>query len=115
MDRDELRRQADYPELLLALDMAQAKLEQAEQSWQRSPVIRARRRRCWRRRPRRCGTRWLVSEAVHREEAVLEQIEGGAYSAVAAAEEELAELEAKLARERLAAEAIKLLHDTLAR
>jgi uncharacterized protein YhaN len=86
--RDDAGRQVEYEALLLQFDVAKAKVAQAEQQ--------------------------LKMFSLNREEALLEQLAGEApYSALADAEEELAQLQSELARERLNADAIKLLHDTL--
>jgi uncharacterized protein YhaN len=57
-----------------------------------------------------------VMEKLHREEGKLRTIiDEAPYSALSVEEEAIAELEARLAREQLQADAIRLLHDTLAR
>jgi DNA repair exonuclease SbcCD ATPase subunit len=113
--RDDVRRQAEYDALLLQYDVAKAKVAQAEQQLQTFLID-----------PRKEAVnlesehtalvqqREKASASLNREEALLEQLAGEApYSALADAEEELAQLQSDLARARLNAEAIKLLHDTL--
>jgi DNA repair exonuclease SbcCD ATPase subunit len=113
--RDDARRQVEYDALLLQFDVAKAKVAHAEQQLQTFLAD-----------PRK-ETSNLESEhtalrqqretalaSLNREEALLEQLAGEApYSALADAEEELARLQGDLARERLNAEAIKLLYETL--
>lgn len=114
--RDDVRRQADYDELLLQFDLARAKAAQAEQELKefsndpRREVANLEKEQAALRQQRD-----KALESLHREDALLQQLASEApYAAVTDAEEELAQLQSELARERLRAEAIKLLHDTLA-
>jgi DNA repair exonuclease SbcCD ATPase subunit len=112
---DDARRQAEYEKLLLQFDILKAKASQAEQQLQafltdpRKEALHLESEQAALRKQREAA---LVS--LHREEALLEQLAGEApYSAFADAEEAHAQLQCDLARERLHAEAIKLLHETL--
>lgn len=113
---DDARRQAEYEALLLQFDVSKAKAVQAEQQLQafltdpRKEALNLESEQAALRKQREAAL-----GSLHREEALLEQLAGEApYSAFADAEEELAQLQSDLARERLNAEAIKLLHETLA-
>ena len=114
--RDDACRQADYEDLLLQFDLAKARLTQAEnelKAFQADPrkelgILEQEQTAVRQQRDK-------ALEALHREDALLQQLASEApYSAVATADEELVQLKEQLARERLRTEAVKLLHDTLA-
>lgn len=113
--RDDARRKADYAAILLQFDVAKAKAAQAEiqlQAFLGDPRKEAAHLESEHKALMQQREKALAS--LNREEALLGQLAGEApYSALADAEEELVQVQGALARERLRAEAVKLLYETL--
>jgi DNA repair exonuclease SbcCD ATPase subunit len=113
--REDTEREQAYQALLLQRDTVHAKHAQAQAALQ--AIGEDPRKELAQLEKQASALRTQAAQALeqlHREDARLQQLASEApYSAVVLAEEELQRVQEKLTRERLAAEAIKLLYDTL--